>query len=117
MVFRLVVERVIFSAQAPFWTKLKGLHSDLSVDVQLSCVCPPLLAEFHNLVEDVGEAAVEGGGAGERQQPLLTDLDQHCQQHSVDESNQGPAGGVQFQPQIMSGSKWSHQSGKMSIFN
>ena len=36
MVFRLVVERVIFSAQAPFWTKLKGLHSDLSVDVQLS---------------------------------------------------------------------------------
>ena len=44
MVFRLVVERVIFSAQAPFWTKLKGLHSDLSVfDVHLLLILVSVL--------------------------------------------------------------------------
>ena len=44
MVFRLVVESVIFSAQAPFWTKLKELHSDLSVfDVHLLLILVSVL--------------------------------------------------------------------------
>ena len=57
MVFRLLVERVIFSAQAPFWTKLKGLHSNLSVfDVHLLLILVSaflflLAAEFHNLMK------------------------------------------------------------------
>ena len=55
-----MVERVISSAQAPLWTKLKGCTMILMSTCSLFCPSLPAGCWVSQSDEDVGEAAVEG---------------------------------------------------------